>query len=119
MSEIIHEGWHDQILERLERLENEMFKGGFWERPQPPPPAQIEHPTAVATNIVWWDEPPVLGSKVHVRFHYQCGCGTEHEGVVRVLQMTTLRNFEHLVTCDQPGHTNVVTKVSFPKRGQQ
>lgn len=100
-------GWYEQLLERVTRLEAEMYKQEFWKRPVPPPPPQVEVP---ATNVVWLDEPS--GHVVHVTFDFNCaGCEGEVREVVRV-RRDTPQGFLHRVKCEK-GH---FTNVRFPHR---
>lgn len=95
-----------ELLERIENLEAEMYRQGFWKRPAPlPPPIQ----EVVARNVDWWDEP---GSVVNATFDYDCaGCGVEVKETIRISAKTP-QGFLHQVKCWK-GH---VTHVRFPVR---
>jgi len=99
----------DDQQKRIEALEAEFYKRGFWTRPQPPKPVL---PMARATNCDWHNEPAVAGGMIHIRFAYDCACGNHHADQVVRVPTQTPQGFSRNVTCAN----GKVVEVVFPHR---
>jgi hypothetical protein len=97
--------------ERIAKLEAEMYRQEFWQRPVPPPK---EYLTTEASGCDWFDEP--TSGMVRVAFDYSCGvCGEQFHEAIRIPSGTP-QGFFRLLPCLATKDPSHVTKVVFPPR---
>jgi hypothetical protein len=95
------------LEERIAKLEEEMYRQEFWQRPAPPPRV---YPQTEATECDWFDEPTAM---VHVTFDYSCGvCGEQFHDAIRVPNHEP-NPFSRLLPCLKTKLPEHLTKVVF------
>jgi len=92
----------EDLLARVQKLENEMYSRGFWEKPKPTAP---EPPTAIPTESDYWDEPNT--DHVHIRYTIDCPCGMTHDGLSIRVRNDQINPFRHVYVCDKAGPVSV------------
>jgi hypothetical protein len=96
------------LEERIAKLEEEMYRREFWQRPVPPPK---EYLTTEASGCDWFDEP--TSGMVHVTFDYSCGvCGEQFHDAIRVRNHEP-NPFSRLLPCLNTRLPEHLTKVVF------
>jgi len=93
---------NDEVLKRLERLENEMYSRGFWLRPAPTP---AHPPTVIPTEVDYWDEPNT--DHVHIRYTIDCLCGMTHDGLSIRVRNDQPNPFRNVYVCEKAGPVSV------------
>jgi hypothetical protein len=99
------------LEERIAKLEEEMYRQEFWQRPAPLPRV---YPETEATECDWFDEQTT--GHVHLRFRYTCGvCAEQFDSTLRI-PSSTPQGFFRLLPCPKTKDPSHVTKVVFPPR---